>query len=197
MEPFFASIFERESGCLLTILTSVTLLILGFAHINKLGFTLSSFLNSPREYGLLCAAGALFGWLLLDAARAFKEKVFFSPDSARFPRLETITLAATIVFVVLLHQFRYFLNDGPTNIAMGLGLLANFLFGAGVKKHSANVPDDSGGRLYGLYLRSKSEGYSAGLLAELAETHKNLGNVSKASVILSCLEGLKDEDAPK
>jgi hypothetical protein len=191
-----ASFFDHEKGRALTLITVVVFFVLGAAHMNKLGFHFSAFRDSLREYAMVCSAGALFGWLLLDAAKAFKEKLFFSPDPALFPRVETLAIVSALVFVVVLHQFRYFLNDGPANMAIGAGLLANHLFG----KNKAVAPQQSEGhyeRLEILRMQSREEGFTKEVLGGLAKVHAKLGNRAKTDFVLECLGLLNSKEEEK
>jgi hypothetical protein len=186
------SLLSPEFGRFLSFLTAVALCILGWAHMTKLGFGFSQFKDSFREHALLCAAGLLFGWLLLDAASGYKEKLFFSARPGLFPRMELFAVLAGPVFLVVLHQFRYFLNDGPANVAMASGLLANLLFGATSNADARPEGDGEAALLAAVGIKFAREGWSAQTLAQLATIHEKLGNHRKVKLINNLKESLNE-----
>lgn len=167
------------------------LFLLGYAHMAKFGFGFSQFKDSFREYALICTAGGMFGWLLLESARGYREKLFFSPSPSLFPSLETLGVLSAPVFLVVLHQFRYFLNDGPANIAMGLVLLCYSVFSKDDDSRTTSEIDKGDADLSVIRLKFRNEGFSVELLKRLAEAHKKHGNHSKAKLVNNFMEEIE------
>lgn len=164
-------------------MAAAALFLFGYAHMAKLGFGSAQFFDSIREYALLCTAGAMFGWLLTASARGYKEKFLFSDDSSMFPVVETLGVLSPVVFLIVLHQFRYFLNDGPANISMGLVLLVNAILSGGRKRGDSLKIEAGTTELKDIMDRFRNEGYSAEVIKLLAQAHKKRGNYSKARLI--------------
>ncbi|MBI3580777.1 MAG: hypothetical protein HY098_01635, partial [Nitrospinae bacterium] len=186
-----------EFGRFLSFLTVVVLCVLGWAHMTKLGFGFSQFKENFREHALLCAAGLLFGWLLLDAASGYKEKLFFSARPGLFPRMELLAALAGPVFLVVLHQFRYFLNDGPANVAMAFGLLANLLFGGATNADVQLQGDAEASSLAAARIKFAKEGWSSQSLGQLASIHERLGNLRKVKLINNLKKSLNEGRQPQ
>jgi hypothetical protein len=182
------ALLSKENEKFVLFMAAVVLFLLGYAHMAKFGFGFSQFKDSFREYALICAAGGMFGWLLLESARGYREKLFFSPSPSLFPSLETLGVLSAPVFLVVLHQFRYFLNDGPANIATGLVLLAYSVFSKDDGARKTSEIADGEADLAVIRLKFSNEGYSVELLKRLAEAHKKHGNHFKSKFVNDFME---------
>jgi len=195
-----SALLEKESRRFAWLFFSFTLWIFGYAHMLKLGFGLSMFTDSLREHLLLCVAGFLAGWLLRDAMGNYIRDFFLSPSRSPVPWPATGFVLLPLLLLVVLHQFRYFLNDGPANIAMGFGLLSSGFLSPSARLEEMNndaVPALETGKMedekmLALLRPAYSERpYSARTLEAIAQTQKRLGNGFKAAVAQSLSESTK------
>ncbi|MBI5816765.1 MAG: hypothetical protein HZB29_14280 [Nitrospinae bacterium] len=123
--------------------TKTTLLI--FAALTATGasrfitgkFSAQSFIEHPGENALFIAAGLVFGLLLGLSVDALLKK----EPGARLKNLAYAGCAAAAVFLVVIHQTRNFISDGPPALAMGLAFLMTSL-AAG--KPAGNCRQDGG-----------------------------------------------------
>lgn len=187
------ALYSKEGRRATAALFAIVFAMLGAAHMVKLHFSPALVLESWREYGMLCVAGFLFGWLFVDSLREYAAAYILDLGGGLLLRPQAGWLLAVLAFVVVLHQVRYFLNDGPANIALALGIAAAALaerapLAEGIiipesftTLMEANRMDDafSAGILGSLY---RMDPYSPMLFGILALMHRRRGNRLKAGL---------------
>lgn len=80
----------------------------------------SEFANHRDEYLLHIAVGIFFGVTLQIAATVL---IFHRSGSWRTVYLALAGLLTPFLFIILIHQTRMALNDGPGTVSLGFGLL--------------------------------------------------------------------------
>ncbi len=185
----FTELFNKDARHFIWMAFVAALMAMGYAHMANLGFGRSMFMDSLREHLLLCAAGFMAGWVLRDAVSGYIRELFLSPSRSLviWPAAGYVLLP--LLLMVVLHQFRYFLNDGPANISMGLGLFISGIISSRVGKglEVGKVPglaevkmEDE--KLLALLRTAYSDSCSAPVLVVIADAHKRLGNSFKAEL---------------
>lgn len=186
---------------------SFLLAIAGVIHMVKLHFTVALFADNAREYLLHCAAGLLFGWVFAEAmflyARAWladlRRNFLFGP---------ALALIAPMVFLVALHQTRYFLNDGPATLAMAAGVLAAGVFGGRSALSGIDIPESfltliESGKMDGDFSigivnsLQAMDRYNPRLFSVLSAIHHQRGNARKGDLAARLAELLRDGNREK
>lgn len=183
-------------------------MILGVAHMLKLNFTLFQFTDSWREYSLLCVAGFAFGWLLLDSLWEYCAAYILDLGRGIILRPQAGWLAAAALFIIVLHQVRYFLNDGPPNIAMAAGVAAAAFAVPARLARGIELPESfsmliesnrmndefSAGIIAALY---RLDPFSPNLFGILGMVHRRRGNFFKAELAAAAARLLALESGNK
>ena len=179
------------------------LTIAGTMHVVKLPFTLAMLVDSWREYLMHCAAGLLFGWIFAEGLFGYARGWLANLRSNFLPG-PALAFIAPVVFLVTLHQTRYFLNDGPATFAMAVGVLAAGLFGGWSAVPGINIPESflmliEAGKMDGDFSLGivnslhAMDRYNPRLFGVLALIHRQRGNVRKAGVAARVAGLLRDE----
>ncbi len=207
MTNILSLLFLQRTRAPLCLFLAALLAVAGAAHMVKLNFTTEQFQESWREYLLHCAAGLLFGWLFVEALFGYAHRWLGDLRRNWLPGYG-LALLAPLLFVVLMHQTRYFLNDGPATLAMAAGVLL-----AGLLKGKSSVPDIAipesfltlieAGRMdadfsIGIVNSLGSmDHYSPRLYAVLALIHRRQGNGVKAAFAEQVAAQLQNERREK
>lgn len=186
---------------------ALLLTVVGVSHMLKLHFTVALLADNWREYLLHCAAGLLFGWIFAEAMFAYA-RAWLADLRSNFPTGPALALIAPVVFLVTLHQTRYFLNDGPATLAMAAGMLAAGLLGGRSAVTGIDIPESfltlieagkmDGGFSVGIVnsLHAMDQ-YNPRLFSALAAIHRQRGNVRKAGFAARVAALLHDERREK
>lgn len=175
----------------------------GTIHLMKLPLAMDSLVDSRREYLMHCAAGLLFGWMFAEGLFAYARNWLAGPRS-NFPPGPALAVIAPVVFLVTLHQTRYFLNDGPATFAMAVGVLMAGMSGGRSAVPGIDIPesflllieagkmdaDFSAGIVNSLHAMDQ---YNPRLFDALAAIHRRRGNVRKAGLAARVAELLRDD----
>lgn len=183
------------------------LIVAGVIHMVKLHFSVAMLADNSREYLFHCAAGLLFGWIFAEALFTYA-RAWLTDLRRNFLFGSALACIAPIVFLVALHQTRYFLNDGPATLAMAAGVLASGLFGGRSTVPGIDIPDSfptiiETGKMDGDFsigivksLHAMDQ-YNPRLFTVLAALHHQRGNARKAEFAAHVAELLRNESREK
>lgn len=183
------------------------LIAAGVIHMVKLHFTFALLVDNYREYLLHCAAGLLFGWIFAEALFAYAH-AWLTDLRRNFLAGPALVVLAPIIFLVALHQSRYFLNDGPATLAMAAGVLASGLLGGRSAVPGIDIPgsfltiietgkmdgDFSIGIVNSLHAMDR---YNPRLFSVLSAIHRQRGNTRKSEFAARIAELLRNESREK
>lgn len=202
--PYF---FLRAGRVMICALFSLLLILAAVLHMVKLHFTMAMLADNAREYLLHCAAGLLFGWIFAEGMFAYA-RAWLTDLRANFLLGPALALIAPMVFLVALHQTRYFLNDGPATLAMAAGVLASGFWGGRAAVPGIDIP----GSFFTIIETGKMDGdfsigivnslhaldpYSPRLYGALAAIQRQRGNLFKAGFAAHVAELLHNESREK
>ncbi|MBF0170258.1 MAG: hypothetical protein HQK87_04085 [Nitrospinae bacterium] len=106
----------------LKVATAALLVGVSLLRFNKGGITLADVGDMGREYGVAALVGLVFGWFLGQGMDAVTRQ---TPESRRIAIMGIVT---PLLALILSHQTRAFLNDGPITLALAVGLLFSIPF---------------------------------------------------------------------
>lgn len=196
-------LFLRAGRWVVCAFIAFVLIGAGVIHMVKLHFTFALLVDNSREYLLHCAAGVLFGWIAAEALFAYA-RGWLTDLRRNFLPGPALACIAPIIFLVVLHQTRYFLNDGPATLAMAAGVLASGLFGGRSALPGIDIPDSfltiiETGKMDGDFSigivnsLQAMDPYSPRLFSALAAIHHKRGNTRKAEFATRVADLLRNE----
>ncbi len=104
----------------------LALFALGVARINEVDLTFFGMdKDQVREYFFHIMAGTFFGWSLFAGSSEIMESFRTEKNRA----VAVCAVVAPLLFLILAHQTRDTINDGPATIGISLGYLTGYLRG--------------------------------------------------------------------
>lgn len=200
-------LFLRTGRPVMCALFSLLLTLAGVVHMVKLPFTMTLLADNAREYLLHCAAGLLFGWMFAEGMFTYA-RAWLADLRRNFLPGPSLVIIVPIVFLVVIHQTRYFLNDGPATLAMAAGVLAAGLFGGRSAVPGIDIPGSfltiiETGKMDGDFsigivnsLQAMDQ-YNPRLFGVLGAIHHQRGNPRKAEFAVRVAEQLRNESQEK
>ncbi len=199
--------YLRAGRPVICALFSVILIAAGVLHMVKLHFTFALLADNPREYLLHCVAGLLFGRVFAEGMFAYA-RAWLTDLRRNFLPGSAMGIIAPIVFLMVIHQTRYFLNDGPATLAMAAAMLASGLLGGRSAVSGIDIPGSfltlieagkmDGGFSIGIVKSLHAmDQYNPRLFGVLAAIHRREGNLPKAECAASVAELLRNEAGEK
>ncbi len=207
MNDISTFLFLRAGRPIVCSVFAVILTAAGIFHMVKLHFTLASLADNPREYLMHCAAGLFFGLIFTEGMFGYA-RAWLTDLRRNFLPGPALWVLAPIVFLVVLHQTRYFLNDGPATLALAVAVLMSGFLGGRSAVSGIVIPGSfltliEAGKMDGDFsigiVRSLQtlDPYSPQLFSALAAIHGREGNVRKADCATQVAELLRDESGEK
>lgn len=119
---YFKEIIKIMPLAAIKIATAALLGGVSLLRFNKGGITLDDVLHMGPEYGVAAIVGLFFGWGLhhgIDDA--------FNHRPGGSGTVAILGIVSPLLALILSHQTRSFLNDGPITLAMAVGLVGTTL----------------------------------------------------------------------
>ncbi|VAX20392.1 hypothetical protein MNBD_NITROSPINAE04-1483 [hydrothermal vent metagenome] len=107
-------------GRLFHLFPILILAVIGVSRIYSFGLSFEGMdRDHVREYYFHISAGLFSGWVFYTGVSYFLSDI----SSRKFRSPELIAIVYPLLFLVLIHQTRGAINDGPATLAMAVGYL--------------------------------------------------------------------------
>lgn len=116
---------RMKKAILLHVMVPVGAAAVGALRLSAADLDFGALENSQiKEYLLSVSAGLFFGWALYSGV----SWVFEGRRNAGERKAAVIAVAAPLLFLVLAHQTRGVINDGPATLALAAGYAISAIF---------------------------------------------------------------------
>jgi len=111
-------------GRLFHFFPTLILAVIGISRIHSFGLSFEGMdRDHVREYYFHMAAGLFSGWVFYTGVSYFLGDI----SKRRFRSPELIAIVYPLMFLILIHQTRATINDGPATLAMAVGYFLSAL----------------------------------------------------------------------
>lgn len=109
---------RMKKAIMFHVIVTVGAAAVGASRLAAAGVEFGALENSQiKEYLLSAAAGLFFGWVLYSGVSWVLE----GPRNARERKAAVIAIVSPLLFIILAHQTRGVINDGPATLALAAG----------------------------------------------------------------------------